>query len=247
MCKESRALVIQQNNDIKTQIANLECEVLELNGKVLEVSFVMHCTMIDGSVANILTDTNAASRCFLCNASPIEMNETNLNRSANTDSYKYGLSTLHCWIRFFECIIHIAYRLPFKTWRVRKENNAVFADTKNRIQKEFRERLGLLVDYVRQGYGTTNDGNTARKFFANVDVSAEITGINKDLINKFALVLRILSCGRKIRTEEFTKLLMETRNLYLECYSWYYMPSSVHKVLMHGCEVIQYFDLPIGD
>jgi hypothetical protein len=28
--------------------------------------------------------------------------------------YNFGLSTLHAWIRFFECLLHIAYRLEFK-------------------------------------------------------------------------------------------------------------------------------------
>lgn len=34
--------------------------------------------------------------------------------------YNFGLSTLHAWIRFFECLLHIAYRLEFKQWQVCK-------------------------------------------------------------------------------------------------------------------------------
>lgn len=35
--------------------------------------------------------------------------------------------------------------------------------------------------------------------------------------------------------------------LYLDFNSWYYMPSSVHKVLMHGAAIIESFGLiPIG-
>jgi len=33
--------------------------------------------------------------------------------------FKFGLSTLHAWIRFFECLLHISYRLDFKKWQVR--------------------------------------------------------------------------------------------------------------------------------
>lgn len=29
--------------------------------------------MIDGAVANVLSDTNSASRCFICNASPTDI------------------------------------------------------------------------------------------------------------------------------------------------------------------------------
>lgn len=33
--------------------------------------------------------------------------------------------------------------------------------------------------------------------------------------------------------------------MYLIHYGWYYMPSTVHKVLVHGCDVIEFFNLPI--
>lgn len=31
-------------------------------------------TMLDGSIANILSGTNSTARCFICGASPKEMN-----------------------------------------------------------------------------------------------------------------------------------------------------------------------------
>jgi len=34
------------------------------------------------------------------------------------ESLKFGLSTLHAWIQFFECLLHISYRLEIKTWSV---------------------------------------------------------------------------------------------------------------------------------
>lgn len=49
-----------------------------------------------------------------------EMNNINnlRKKEINTDTYKYGLTILHSYIRFFECILHIAYRLIFKKWKV---------------------------------------------------------------------------------------------------------------------------------
>lgn len=99
---------------------------------------------------------------------------------------------------------------------------------------------------VKCGAGTTNDGNTARRFFANSDIAADITGINEELISNFGIILRVLSCGMTINRNTFKELLRVTRNIYLIHYGWYYMPSSVHKVLVHGCDVIDCFDLPIG-
>jgi len=49
------------------------------------------------------------------------MNDINklITFEINEESMRFGLSTLHAWIRFFECLIHISYRLEFKRWSVR--------------------------------------------------------------------------------------------------------------------------------
>lgn len=38
--------------------------------------------------------------------------------SVTTENFKFGLSVLHAKIRFFECLLHIGYRLELKTWKV---------------------------------------------------------------------------------------------------------------------------------
>lgn len=53
------------------------------------------------------------------------------------------------------------------------------AKEKERIQTELK-KLGILVDAPKQGYGCTNDGNTARTFFANLEVVSRVT--SKDII-----------------------------------------------------------------
>ncbi|KAG8223107.1 hypothetical protein J437_LFUL002055 [Ladona fulva] len=46
---------------------------------------------------------------------------------------------------------------------------------KELIQKSFRQKMGLIVDVPKPGYGTSNDGNTARRFFADPKLSLEVT------------------------------------------------------------------------
>ena len=41
--------------------------------------------------------------------------------------------------------------------------------------------MGLIVDQPKPGFGNTNDGNTARRFFQNAEKSAEITKIDVNL------------------------------------------------------------------
>ena len=38
------------------------------------------------------------------------------SRPENENSYQYGFSTLHAWIRCMEMILHISYNLSFQTW-----------------------------------------------------------------------------------------------------------------------------------
>ncbi|KAL7289406.1 hypothetical protein TKK_0016604 [Trichogramma kaykai] len=52
------------------------------------------------------------------------------------------------------------------------------------IQERLRTALGTTVDVPTHGYGNTNDGNTARKFFSNVQIVSEITdGKPQNVVN----------------------------------------------------------------
>jgi len=48
-----------------------------------------------------------------------------------------------------------------------------------RILEDFRTKMGLVVDQPRsKGSGNSNEGNTARTFFNNSELSAKITGLD---------------------------------------------------------------------
>lgn len=158
----------------------------------------------------------------------------------------FGMSSLHAWIKCFECLIHIAYRLDIKTWQIQKANKASVDARKKLIQNRFREEMSLLVDIPKQGYGNTNDGNTARRFFQNPELSSDITGINLFLIKRFDTILRTIACGFEVNVEAFEKFCLDTAQLYVDEYKWYYMPQSVHKILIHGGSIIKAAELPIG-
>lgn len=84
-------------------------------------------------------------------------------KKVNLESYQYGLSTLHGWIRFIEWILLLAYKLPIKKHytKLTEEEKKIIKNEKEHIQVEIREQLGILVDCVKQGAGNTNDGNVA--------------------------------------------------------------------------------------
>jgi hypothetical protein len=119
-------------------------------------------------------------------------------------------------------------------------------ETKKRIQKEFRKQMALYVDTPEQGSGSSNDGNTARRFFTDPEMISKITGVNENLIRRFGIILQTLACGRKINIVQFEKYALETAELYKKLYPWYYKPASVHKIFFHGSKIINSHLLPIG-
>lgn len=97
------------------------------------------------------------------------------------------------------------------------------------------------------GSGTSNDGNTARRFFLNSEISAEITGIKKDLLDRCWTILQCLNSGYNINKTKFEEFALETARQLVAEYPWYNMPASVHKVLVHGANVIDHALLSIGE
>ena len=111
------------------------------------------------------------------------------------------------------------------------------------MQKHFREELGLIIDKPRQVSGNTNDGNTGRRFFYNASCSAEITGVDENLIKRFYIILQALSLGVMINAESFGSYAVETARIYVTNYGWYCTPSSVHKILLHGENIIKHYSV----
>lgn len=82
------------------------------------------------------------------------------------------------------------------------------------------------------------------KFFVFFKKSAEITGMNESLIKRLYIILQVLASGENINPEKFAK---ETANLFIDLYGQYYMSASIHKIRMHGADVIKSFIFPIGN
>lgn len=113
------------------------------------------------------------------------------------------------------------------------------------IQQQFRERLGLLVNDPKAGVGNTNDGNTSR-FLADAEI-ADLTGLELNLITRLKVVLQVISSGHEIHIEILATNTTKTAELYIALYPWHPMSPIVHKILLHGPNVIRHALPPIGD
>jgi hypothetical protein len=55
-----------------------------------------------------------------------------------------------------------------------------------------------------------------------------------------------MACGWAIDKKKFEEYSLNTAELYVSLYPWYYMSASVHTILIHGTDVIRFALLPIG-
>lgn len=153
--RESDEYTLKVKQEMDHQIQNLRPTTITVNEfSCVEIHHELVCSMIEGKVCNAVTETKSSQTCCVCNATPKQMNNLELlsKREKRTDNYKYGLSTLHAWIRFLECVLHISYNLPFQKWSTRKADHKVLrAERKAKIQEDFRAKTGLLIDVVKQG------------------------------------------------------------------------------------------------
>ncbi|KAJ4436046.1 hypothetical protein ANN_18673 [Periplaneta americana] len=214
----------------------------------ITVQFSLLLTMIDGKICNVLA-RSSSMKCYICGTKISQMNNLGfLQQSEDTSNFVFGLSILHAHIRFFECILHISYRLEFKKWKanVRDGSREIMKKRKKTIQDAFRNRLGLIIDTPKPGYGTTNDGNTARTFFENTKEASEITGVDYDLISRFSVILTTISCFQNISESRFNIYCRKPAELFVKLYPCYYMPPTLHKILIHGASILKSALLPIG-
>lgn len=178
--------------------------------------------MVDGKVCNAVTETSSAQRCYICNLTSKDFNNLDKVLSMQVidpSRLQFGLSVLHAWIRFFECVLHLGYKLPIKQWQARgQENKVIVADTKKQIQERFKSEIGLTVDKPKPGFGSSNDGNTARRFFNNPELASDITDVDVELIKRFKTILETIASGFKINTEKYRAFALETAQLFVDKY-----------------------------
>lgn len=72
-----------------------------------------------------------------------------------------------------------------------------------------------------------------------------IKGFDKELLKRLGNILSVLHCGHSIKIEEFRIYGLETAREFVRLYSWYYMPPSMHLILLHGHLIMKNFNFPI--
>lgn len=253
LIKETKDHILKEKQSIDLQIKNIKpFKYLLKNGKCVTVKYNLCMTLIDGKVLNVLTETKSTQQCPICSSGPKQFkNEKDLNSyvfQPKPNALNYGISPLHAWIRCFEFVLHLAYKLDLKKWQVRgSTDKEIVAEKKKIIQDKFWLQMGLHVDKPKaNGSGTTNDGNTARRAFSQTELLASITGINVNFLEHLHTILIALSSEFEIDAERLRVYCTETAQIFFSNYEWYCMSATLHKILVHSHQIIEASLLPLG-
>nr|CAI5848371.1 unnamed protein product [Callosobruchus analis] len=114
--KETDELTRTETQLLREQIEHLKPTKVKVGYLEMSIHHTLLMTMVDGKVCNSLTQNRSSQTCYICGATPKQMNIQSENvREDTRENYSFGLSTLHSWIRCFECLLHISYRLDVKS------------------------------------------------------------------------------------------------------------------------------------
>jgi hypothetical protein len=151
--KETQAFNREMHDSLSKEVENLETTThLLADGRAISVKSKFYLTAIDGKVSSDIHGVGYQC-CSICQAKPNDMNDLD-NFLSNDEKFPInntallnGISPLHSWIRTFDCLLHLAYRMKFKSWQARKESEKKsLKKTKLEIQKQFELEFNMRVD-----------------------------------------------------------------------------------------------------
>ena len=247
--KEDKETTQREYNRLKNEIDNLYLTEILYKEKKYKLIHKPILTMFDGKAVNILTNTASSMVCPNCNAKPNDFNKLDsiTKFPLNKNSLYLGISPLHMLIRGLEYILHLAYRLHIKKWRVAKAQKPEMERVKREIQNSFKHFMsGLKIDQIRNGAGTSNNGNAGRKIADNPELTSQITGVDLVIITNISYMLKAINSGYNINAENFRKIGLETAKRHVELYNWFKIPVSMHRLWFHVPDIALACPVSIG-
>lgn len=137
-------------------------------------------------------------------APPQEFNYLEKEKPCKKENFEFGLSLLHARIRFFENVLHLAYRLPVKKWNARLTGPDVVAEAIlpiGQLSEEAAEARNKHIRMFRLNY--------ARKFSR--------VACNSDVLNRLLLTSDPVLTGMRTRkSKNKLPLSADVLNLLLE-------------------------------
>lgn len=237
---------IYEYKQIRRNFKKKEGPIIE---QEVQVFFHVQHTMIEpiATYGGFGTFSNKDVNCHICCSNPQTVNQFPTPIIPNPDAHRYVLSSNHAWVTCFETLVTLGSLLPQDSWIGRGDVNAQVAQRKLDIQKAFRKELNIIIDKPKAGFSvSTAEAASAKRAFVAEDEFSRLTGIDRELIHRFGVILTVLSCEYEVLTEEFGEYCLGTADYFMTQYRWFQLPTAVHKILYHGNMILGDFIVPIG-
>ena len=92
-----------------------------------------------------------------------------------------------------------------------------------------------------QGHTTTNTGNVARRCFAEPTKFAEALEVDSELVSRLSTIILAFKSKQLLDLGKLNEYCQTTYKMYFSLYPWARMSPTIHKILMDGCGVANYF------
>lgn len=118
--------------------------------------------MLDGKAVNALVQNRSTLRCPICLEGFKDFQFKTCNDYVPDDQMiersKFNISPFHLKIKIFEFLVSIGKK-KFLSKQSASNEKIEISDYIKLYQNIFRRELGIRIDFVKPGFGTTNSGN----------------------------------------------------------------------------------------
>ncbi|KAJ8685542.1 hypothetical protein QAD02_021335 [Eretmocerus hayati] len=126
------------------------------------------------------------------------------------------------------------------------DRKKIVMENKKRVKEKTYAAVGVRVDQVRRGFGSSNTGSVARRCFADPEKFSKALEINETLVKKVSLISRLFRCKENLRLDEVRRLCYETHDYSFRVYGEAYVNPTLHKALIHGADIAEQFPLLVA-
>ena len=171
-----------------------------------------------------------------------------------SDSDQHNITITHSYINGCTWFMKVLYRCHchYQKWE-EKAGLKILNKSKDVVRDTIKEKTGLRLDYVCGAGGkggTSTDGKQGRRFFSD-PVNPVINDLlasrsprkHKDNIlqlhKQISIILRIISCTRKIDVKKFDEHCKETMINISSNFPWILLNHTLHRAIQHSAELIE--------
>ena len=116
-CRPVRIEFVKENDQVvRKEFDRLDDEIENIVPTLVEgvtVHQKFYPTMVDGKVVQILSGTASSGTCYLCDPTPVGMNDIEevYKMQPSEELLRYGESPMHLYLNTRNCVLLLAYRL----------------------------------------------------------------------------------------------------------------------------------------